>query len=219
MKKKLLISGVIGLFAICGVLFFVLSRHHNTSTERLPDKYDSNIEQVHSTVDKDQDGTDDQVDILEGALDYIASKPKYKSRYYQSGYPDDQYGVCTDVVANALKSAGYDVMELIQEDIQKNPGDYDIDEPDINIDFRRVNNLKVYFSHTAISLTTDIFDVEEWQGGDIVIFKNHIGIVSDRRNENGVSYVIHHNDPYQTAYEQDILETRDDIVGHYRMTE
>ncbi len=217
MKKKLLISGVIALVAICGILFYVLSRYQNTSTERLQDKYDSNIEQMHSTVDKDQDGMDDQVDILEGALNYIALKPKYKSRYYQSGYPDDQYGVCTDVVANALKSAGYDVMELIQEDIQRSPGDYDIDEPDIHIDFRRVSNLKIYFSHTAISLTTDIFDVEEWQGGDIVIFKNHIGIVSDRRNENGVSYVIHHNDPYQTAYEQDILETRDDIVGHYRI--
>ncbi|MDD3362750.1 MAG: DUF1287 domain-containing protein [Hespellia sp.] len=217
MKKKLLISGVIALVAICGILFYVLSCYQNTSTERLQDKYDSNIEQMHSTVDKDQDGTDDQVDILEGALNYIASKPKYKSRYYQSGYPDDQYGVCTDVVANALKSAGYDVMELIQEDIQRSPGDYDIDEPDIRIDFRRVSNLKIFFSHTAISLTTDISDVEEWQGGDIVIFKNHIGIVSDRRNENGVSYVIHHNDPYQTAYEQNILETRDDIVGHYRI--
>lgn len=80
-------------------------------------------------------------------------------------------------------------------------------------------NLKVYFSHTAISFTTDLSKVEEWQGGDIVIFENHIGIVSDRRNKNGIPYVIHHNNPKQKAYEQDILESRDDIVGHYRITE
>lgn len=110
-------------------------------------------------------------------------------------------------------------MVLIQEDIKTNPNDYNIDEPDKNIDFRRVSNLKVYFSHSAISLTTDVSAIEEWQGGDVVIFQNHIGIVSDRRNKNGVPYVIHHNDPWQKTYEQDILENRDDIIGHYRVTE
>ena len=77
--------------------------------------------------------------------------------------------------------------------------------------------LEVYFEYTAVSLTTDISEIEEWQGGDIVVFENHIGIVSDRRNENGVPYVIHHNDPLQTRYEQDILEKRDDITGHFSM--
>lgn len=49
------------------------------------------------------------------------------------------------------------------------------------------------------------------------MFRNHIGIVSDRRNERGVPYVIHHDSPWQLAYEQDILEKRNDIVGHYRI--
>ena len=99
------------------------------------------------------------------------------------------------------------------------PQDYDIDQPDKNIDFRRVKNLKVYFEHAAVSLTTDLSKIEEWQGGDIVIFQDHIGIVSDRRNENGVPYVIHHNSPWQKKYEQDILEKRDDLVGHYRISQ
>ena len=30
---------------------------------------------------------------------------------------------------------------------------------------------------------------------DRVYQKRHIGVVSDRRNKNGVPYVIHHNDP------------------------
>ena len=34
----------------------------------------------------------------------------------------------------------------------------------------------------------------------------------------GVPYVIHHDSPWQLAYEQDILEKRNDIVGHYRIS-
>lgn len=214
--KIFLILCVIAVLCGCGYLF---AHYQHTSPKRLPDRYGAEIPKVHSSVDKDNDGIDDQTDILQGALDYVASRPKYKSKYYRTGYPNDGYGVCTDVVAFALKNAGYDLMTLVQQDIEANPADYDIDEPDQNIDFRRVKNLRVYFSHSAISLTTDISEIEEWQGGDIVIFKNHIGVVSNRRNENGVPYVIHHNDPWQRTYEEDILEDREDIVGHYRVAE
>lgn len=219
-KRRLMIAIIVVCVCIaCGVGVYFGFYYQNTSPERLSDQYGSVVEQVHSSVDKDGDGVDDQTDILENALEYIASRPKYKSKYYQTGYPDDGYGVCTDLTAYALKHAGYDIMALLQEDIKKNPEGYSIEEPDINIDFRRVKNLKVYFAHTAVSLTLDLSETSQWQGGDIVIFKNHIGIVSDHRNERGVPYVIHHNDPRQTAYEQDILESRKDIVGHYRISE
>lgn len=115
----------------CACVYLVFC-YQNTSAGRKPDRYGAVIEQVHSTVDKDGDGIDDQSDILQGALEYIAGKPKYKSRYYQTGYPDDEYGVCTDVVANALKSTGYDLMELVQKDIAENPEDYPLEEPDAN---------------------------------------------------------------------------------------
>lgn len=52
-----------------------------------------------------------------------------------------------------------------------------------------------------------------------MVFENHIGVVSDHRNNRGVAYVIHHANPWQESYEQDILEERDDIVGHYRISE
>ena len=29
-------------------------------------------------------------------------------------------------------------------------------------------------------------DISSWQGGDIIIFKKHIGIVSDKRNSKGI---------------------------------
>ena len=179
---------------------------------------DFNIKTYISLVDKDNDGIDDQSDIINNTREYIKTKPKYKSKYYASGYPDDEYGVCTDVVAFSLKNAGYDLMELVYNHINENREIYEIDIVDKKIDFRRVVNLDVYFKNTAIVLTTDVNKIEEWQGGDIVVFKKHIGIVSDKRNKNGIPFVIHHANPYQIRYEEDILENRSDIIGHYRIS-
>ena len=208
----------VGMFLLAALTILTLCRYQHTSAVRPKDRFSGQISQLHSTADADGDGVDDQTDILNGALAYVSTRPKYKSRYYETGYPDDGYGVCTDVVAYALKNAGYDLQVLVNADIREQPQDYMVEEPDANIDFRRVRNLKVFFAHTAAALTTDVSEIEEWQGGDIVIFERHIGIVSDRRNKNGVPYIIHHNDPWQTAYEQDILEKRTDIVGHYRIS-
>ena len=194
-------------------------RYQHTSSKRLPEKWKGDvIAQYHSSLDKDGDGIDDQVDILEGAIAYVNTHPKYKSAYYAGGYPNDGYGVCTDVVAYALKVAGYDLMELVSADIAMHADVYDIEVADKNIDFRRVKNLYVFFNLNAESLTTDIKDIKSWQGGDIVIFNNHIAIVSDRRNQDGIPYVIHHANPFQKTYEEDILEKRDDIAGHYRIS-
>lgn len=54
-------------------------------------------------------------------MKYVETKPKYKSKYYANGYPDDDYRVCIDIVAFALRNAGYDLMELEQKDIAENP--------------------------------------------------------------------------------------------------
>ena len=173
-----------------------------------------------SSIDKDGDGVDDQTDILENALKYIATKPKYKSKYYNTGYSDDEYGVCTDVVAVSLLGAGYDLRELVDTDIKNNREKYNIETIDKNIDFRRVRNLDVYFKNNIISLTTNLSKIEEWQGGDIIVFENHIGIISDKRNKNGVPFLIHHVSPTQVNYEEDVLEDYDEdyIIGHYRIS-
>lgn len=217
MKKKILITLIILLIAIIITVIYILYILNYFPHKKYTNK-DFNIETYISSEDKDNDGIDDQTDILNNVRKYIETKPIYKSKYYASGYPDDEYGVCTDVVAFGLKDAGYDLMMLVNEDIKNNRDKYDIEIIDKNIDFRRVSNLKIFFENNAISLTTDIYEIEKWQGGDIVIFDGHIGIVSDKRNKNGVSFLIHHANPYQIYYEEDILENRDDIVGHYRMS-
>lgn len=218
MKNKMIKKISLCLLIVVVFLSTLLClRYQHTSSKRLPEKWKGDvIAQYHSLLDKDGDGMDDQVDILEGAIAYVNTHPKYKSAYYAGGYPNDGYGVCTDVVAYALKAAGYDLMELVSDDIAMHADMYDIEAADQNIDFRRVKNLYVFFQMNAESLTTDLSKISEWQGGDIVIFENHIAIVSDRRNERGVPYVIHHANPFQKSYEEDILEKNDDIRGHYR---
>lgn len=214
MKKKLLIFIIIiCIFIILYLLYYFNYIPHKKYTNNY-----FNIKTYVSSVDKDNDGIDDQTDILDGAKKYISTKPKYKSKYYNTGYPNDGYGVCTDVVAFALKDAGYDLQSLVNEHILANKDLYDIEVVDKNIDFRRVKNLKIYLDYNAVSLTTDINDIAKWQGGDIVVFKKHIGIVSDNRNRKGISFVIHHANPYQKYYEEDILEYHNDIVGHYRIS-
>lgn len=176
------------------------------------------IETYKSSIDKDNDGIDDQTDILNGVREYIKTNPKYQSKYYETGYPNDEYGVCTDVAARGLLNAGYDLMELVHQDILENRSLYNISQIDKQIDFRRVRNLEIYFQNHSINLTLDIKDISEWQGGDIVVFENHIGIVSDKRNKKGIPFIIHHANPYQIHYEEDILEYRNDLKGHYRVS-
>ena len=218
MKKKKL--RVIRL--ISSIIIFIVVLYGLSSLNIIPKKTysndDFNIETYISENDKDLDGIDDQSDILKSVREYIATKPKYKSKYYGTGYPDDQYGVCTDVVAYGLLGAGYDLRVLLDDDIKENREDYDIETIDKNIDFRRVRNLKIFFDRYAPSLSTDIYEIEQWQGGDIIVFEKHIGIVSDKRNKKGIPYLIHHASPYQLTYEEDILEQRQDIIGHYRIS-
>ena len=217
MKKKILIIVTNFLIVLISVVLYALYRFNYIPHKKYTNE-DFNIKTYISKTDKDNDGIDDQTDILNNVRNYIKTNPKYKSKYYATGYPNDEYGVCTDVVAFALKGAGYDLMNLVNEHIKSNRNLYDIDVIDKNIDFRRVQNLKVYLDNNAIVLTKDINKIKEWQGGDIVVFKNHIGIVSDKRNKKGIPFIIHHANPYQRYYEEDILEYRNDIIGHYRIS-
>ncbi len=215
MRKKLII--ILGAVLILLIALLVILYNLGVVPHKMYDSEHFGIEEYKSEFDADGDGIDDQTDILMGVRAYIAKEPIYKSKYYgKTGYPDDGFGVCTDVVAFGLLSAGYDLMELVDLDIKENPDDYK-NVGDKKIDFRRVRNLLPYFENTAIKLTTDIKQIEEWQGGDIVIFTGHIGIVSDKRNYKGIPFVIHHANPAQIRYEEDIL-TKYEIIGHYRVS-
>ena len=218
MKKFIIIVVVICLF-IGGMIYCYIN----------PDIYyffiptytneDFGIQDYLSYTDKNNNGIDDVVDVLNGAKEEAKRHPIYHSEYYAGGYPPASEGVCTDVIWRSFQNAGIDIKSLIDEDIANHSELYTrVDTPDPNIDFRRVPNLDVFFSRYAISLSTDPYDIEEWQAGDIVIFSNkHIGIVSDLRNKKGVSYIIHNAG--QIHFEEDALVSYDKhtpIKSHYR---
>ena len=174
------------------------------------------IETIKSEVDFNENGVDDYTDIMLGARMDAKNHPKYDSRYWPEGYPPDDIGVCTDVVWRAFKNAGYSLRDMVDMDIQMRPEAYkNIEVRDYNIDFRRVVNLRVFFENYAQKLTLDITEIEQWQPGDIVIFGNdkHIGIVSDKRNRDGIPYVIHNGG--QPNREEDYFK-RGEVTGHYR---
>ena len=54
----------------------------------------------------------------------------------------------------------------------------------------------------------------------LVIFENHIGVISDKKNKKGIPFLIHHANPLQVQYEEDVLELygQDSIIGHYRIS-
>lgn len=216
--KVIFISAIILIMLLIIVIatYFLTQKYKRVYTAK-----DFNIETVYSKIDYNQNGVDDYTDILLGARKDAENHPTYKSAYYSGGYPPENEGVCTDVVWRAFKNAGYDLKNMIDEDIKNHTKDYPAvnGKPDPNIDFRRVRNLKVYFKKICYTLTNDIKEIKEWQPGDIVIFgSSHIGIISDKRNKEGITYLIHN--AAQPLREEDTLELWDNntpITAHYRL--
>jgi len=201
--------------SLCGWIFIFLD-YFNLIPKSSYTAEDFRIETIKSSVDFDTDSTDDYTDILLGARKDAKNHPKYDGKYIDGGYPPDNIGVCSDVVWRAFKNAGYNLRDMVDSDIAARPDAYPlIKKPDTNIDFRRVRNLRIFFDKYAVSLTTDIEKIEEWQPGDIVIFNNnkHIGIVSDKRTRDGITYIIHNGG--QPNREEDYLK-RSVVVAHYR---
>lgn len=186
------------------------------------------VPQIISQIDYDNDGIMDSQEYIYGARKDVANKVKYINKYYAGGYPPDDEGVCTDVIWRAFMEAGYNLRDMINQDIKDNREEYSwINDMDKNIDFRRVRNLEVFFDRNAQILTNeiipgDIQNLEQWQGGDIVIFGEykHIAIISDKRNAQGVPYIIHNGGPYAKE-ENALLLWRDfqgGITKHYRFS-
>lgn len=231
-KKKVFIL----IFHLLIILAVVVTHYNHWFPERQvldddnnnqPQNGNEQINVIKSKYDCNKNGIDDFTDFVIGARKEAQANTKYVEDggyYFSDGYPPDGVGVCTDTIWRAFKEAGYILKDMVNNDIANNLSAYPDpssrpDGPDPIVDFRRVQNLKVFFQRHATSLTLDPYDVEEWQPGDIVIFGEtaHIAIISDKRNEQGIPYIIHNSDEYPG--EQDVLIYRyekDGISGHYR---
>ena len=85
-----------------------------------------------------------------------------------------------------------------------------IDDIDINDDFE----LEDIDDFDPFDVLDDSYEDKKSYGND----KPRGGNASDKRNKNGTPFIIHHASPVQRAYEEDILEVKTDIIGHYRIS-
>ena len=235
MKKAKVIGISVSLVVICLIAIIVVPKFKDTKSnnelqtkvEEITDELPINkvvIPDESSKVDKNGNGIPDPIDIVTSARKEAEQKTIYKDAYYVGGYPPDGEGVCTDVIWRGFKSINISIKDLIDKDIKENMAQYKgvNGKLDPNIDFRRVLNQDTFFKKNCIQLTTefkkdDINNLKEWQPGDIIVFiegYEHIAIISDERDEDGIPYVIHNSHP--CASEAKLSWFPNPIHGHYR---
>lgn len=231
------------LAVIISITRFTFKKEYEPKTflaEQLPRFRIIDMENIGIKTDKDNDGINDQHDILIGAKKQLSQRSQNifaegvdESNYYRDGDPPPEYALSTDIVARSLKEAGFDLRMLVDEDINQNFDKYPLKDlwgqsfSDPNIDYRRIQNLEVFFERNAQKLTTyidpkDKKNLESWLPGDIVLFDmdrngftDTAGIISDFTTREGIPKVIYnHTDPGYTI-EKEILTTKK-ITGHFR---
>jgi uncharacterized protein YijF (DUF1287 family) len=168
-------------------------------------------------------------DFVKNARSQIGKVTKYDTSYYSYNEIPEESGTCADVIWRALLPVGYDLREKLEKDIKENPQDYPKNpEMDPNVNFRRVKMLRVYLQKFSQNLTTEIIpknveNLMNWQAGDIVTFDEletshleHIAIISDKRNSEGVPLIIH-NFGQGTQENDYLLKWPSKINGHFRL--
>lgn len=165
--------------------------------------------------------------IVEGARAEVERHVRYDASYQRLPYPGGDVpadrGACTDVLVRALRHAGFDLQQLIHEDMRRRfrryPQKYGLRSPDPSIDHRRASNHVVFLRRYGRELprATQGPGAETWQPGDLVYWGEdsapwHCGVISDRLNAEGLPLVIHN---VGGASEADVL-TMDRIAGHFR---
>ena len=223
------------LFLISIVFIFSCSKQDVKS-----DNTNKTVNKTDSTLSNKTTLTENQKKVLDGAKKCLEAKFSYDMTmgYYVCTYKDGEntgskvfpggdvapdMGVCTDVIVRALRWGGVcDLQEEVYNDLKANWSDYPMSrwsakKPDPNIDQRRVPVLMVWFSKYWETVHNDLRpgDVIAWDmNGDG--WGDHIGILSDKYNEDEGFLVIHNfPDPGYVA-EEDVLNEWT-IIGHYRI--
>jgi uncharacterized protein YijF (DUF1287 family) len=148
--------------------------------------------------------------------------PSYQQIAYPMGDVPIARGVCSDVVIRAFRALGVDLQQELHRDMKRHfaayPKHWGLAKPDRNIDHRRVPNLATWFKRQGYALPVSQ-DAATYMPGDIVTWilgggQPHIGIVSDRRSEDGARPLVIHNIGWGAREEDALFEYR--ITGHFR---
>ena len=173
--------------------------------------------------DRDDDGIPDALDVLIGAKkevlnaeSYTAQAEDYIGMKYPNGDVPRGIGVCTDVIVRAVRNAGHDLQKQLHEDIAKSKASYPMVKGmgDASIDQRRVGTLLPYFQRHWEKHTAKLDDPKDpLRPGDVIFMDtfpsrsgpDHIGILSDRVDDQGLPLVINNWTDGTVVAEMDLL--------------
>jgi uncharacterized protein YijF (DUF1287 family) len=126
-----------------------------------------------------------------------------------------EMGVCTDVIIRAVRNAGVDLQVLLNADIKRAPKAYPmVSRANPHIDQRRVKTLLPYFKRHWEAHSARFDDPEDpARPGDVIFMDtfpskagpDHIGILSDRLDDQGLPLVINNWTNGTVTAEMDLL--------------
>ncbi|MBM3713722.1 MAG: DUF1287 domain-containing protein, partial [Actinobacteria bacterium] len=171
----------------------IISSHYSPPEEEKPGEQNSeNIMSSESTSSETSETSSEETaeSTVESSEEFVLSDIQKKivlrlmelleeditygyKKYPETGYPTENIWVSTDVIAMVYKDVGYDLMEIIYEDMKAHKEDYPMDikkrsEPVKYIDFRDTFFQEKFFKRNALELDKQfILDNEEnkiqWQ--------------------------------------------------------
>ncbi|MDR6762433.1 uncharacterized protein YijF (DUF1287 family) [Flavobacterium sp. 2755] len=161
------------------------------------------------------------ISIIDPSIDY---DPAYFSIQYPNGDVPAKKGVCTDVVIRSYRKLGIDLQKEVHEDMVENFDAYPnlknwgMTKTDTNIDHRRVPNLEIFFERKGTKLPVTQ-NSNDYKTGEIVTWMindklPHIGIVTNKKSNDGKRNLIVHNVGNGQVLQDCLFEYK--IVGHFK---
>lgn len=160
------------------------------------------------------------------AIGLTSQNVSYDPGYYAIEYPGGDIpegkGVCTDVIIRAYRKMGVDLQKEVHEDMKSSfnsyPKKWGLKTTDKNIDHRRVLNLMTYFRRKGAEKPISRKPMD-YLPGDIVTWDlgegiTHIGIVANKKSNDGSRNMIVHNIGQGQVLEDCLFDFK--IIGHYR---
>ena len=152
----------------------------------------------------------------------VVYDPSYLAIDYPNGDVPEDTGVCADVIIRVYRELGIDLQKEVHEDMISNfslyPKIWELEEPDTNIDHRRVPNLMVFFKRHGQTLPITE-NADDYLPGDMVVWrlsygKTHVGIVIDKLSSDQQRPMIVHNVGAGPKINDVLFEWK--IIGHFR---
>ena len=163
--------------------------------------------------------------LVQAAMERTKLAVRYEPAYVRLDYPNGDVpantGVCTDEIVRSYRALGFDLQQLVHEDMKRAfaayPKIWGLKSTDKNIDHRRVPNLQTYFKRRGASLPVTQ-NAADYKPGDLITCTvpphlPHIAIVVPALDGGATPWIVH-NIGQGPQCENRLFEFP--LTGHYR---